>query len=330
LAATSRTMMKPDSGELHGGLRSVLDTALDAVVVMDLDGRVLGWNSHAARCFGWSADEAVGRKLSELIIPPQHRAAHERGLKLYLETGVGPVLNRHIEISALHREGRELPVELSITESTQFGGRLFIGFIRDISGRRQSAERLQRLLKELNHRVKNTLSVVLAIAHQTGRNSQDLASFQQAFSGRLETLARGHDLLVASEWKEVELAALAGQLLGADAATGRARFGGEPILLSANRVIGLVLILHELYTNAVKYGALAAPAGRIDLDWRIEDGEAVVCWRETGLSGVEKPSRQGFGHQMIATTAKADVQGNVAFEWEESGLTATLRFPVVA
>src|SRR5437870_2180784 len=122
--------------ELHAGLQSVLDTALDAVVVMNLDGRVLGWNEHAAQCFGWSADEAIGRRLSELIIPPQHRAAHERGLERYLETGVGPVLNRHIEISGLRRDGREIPVELSVTEAGQFGERLFIGFIRDISARR--------------------------------------------------------------------------------------------------------------------------------------------------------------------------------------------------
>ena len=315
-------------GEIHAGLQSVLDTALDAVIVMDIEGCVLGWNGHAQDYFGWSADEAIGHRLSELVIPPQHRDAHERGLKRYLETGVGPVLNRHIEISGLHRDGREIPVELSITEADQFGERLFIGFIRDISERREAAERQERLRGELNHRVKNMLSVVLAIAHQTGRNSPDVASFQQAFAGRLETLARGHELLVASEWKDVEISVLAEQVLGAEAAAGRAHVGGEPILLSANRVIGLVLVLHELYTNAVKYGALAAPAGRVDLDWRIEGDEAIVCWRETGVEGLGQPDRDGFGHQMIAMTARADLQGSVEFDWRSDGLLAAIRFPV--
>src|SRR5438094_75045 len=119
--------------DLHAGLRSVLDTALDAVVVMDIEGRVLAWNGRAAECFGWSVAAAVGRKLSDMIIPLRYRPAHERGLKHYLDSGVGPVLNRRIEVEALHRDGHEIPVELSITEAAQFGERLFIGFIRDIS-----------------------------------------------------------------------------------------------------------------------------------------------------------------------------------------------------
>lgn len=315
-------------GELHAGLQSVLDTALDAVIVMDLDGCVRGWNGHAAECFGWSSDEALGSRLSELIIPPQYRTRHELGLNHYLENGVGPVLNRHIEIVGLHRDGREIPVELSITEADQFGGRLFIGFIRDISERQEAKERQQRLLGELNHRVKNMLSVVLAIAHQTARNSADMQSFQEAFAGRLETLAQGHELLVASEWHDIDVAELASKLLGAEAAAGRACIGGEPILLSANRVIGLVLVLHELFTNAAKYGALAVPSGRIDLNWRVEDGQAIVCWHESGVAGIKKPSRKGFGRQMIALTAKADLEGSVDFDWRDDGLVVTIKFPV--
>lgn len=313
--------------EPHAGLQSVLDTALDAVVVMDFDGRVLAWNGHATRCFGWTADEAIGRKLSGLIIPQQHRESHERGLKHYLETGIGPVLNRHIEISGLHRDGREIPVELSITEAEQFGERQFIGFLRDISGRRDATERKQRLLREFNHRLKNLLSVVLAIAHQTARNSSDIDSFQKAFIGRIESLAQGHDLLVASDWKDVDLAALVGQVVGGEAVSGRASFSGEPVQLSASRVIGLALILHELYTNAVKYGALSVPGGRIDLDWRIEGCDVIVCWQESGLNGVRKPSNDGFGQQMIALTAKADLQGSVSVDWRSEGLLATIRFP---
>ncbi len=104
-------------GLLHAGLQTVLDTALDAVVVMGEDDRVIGWNAKAEQSFGWSADEALGAKLSELIIPPQYREAHEKGLAHYLATGEGPVLNQHIEITALHREGHEIPIELSITAS---------------------------------------------------------------------------------------------------------------------------------------------------------------------------------------------------------------------
>lgn len=298
--------------------------------VIDRHGIITGWNDCAVECFGWSGEEAIGRRLSDLIIPELLRPKHERGLARYLATGVARVLDRRVELSALHREGHEFPVELSITAYEQLGEPLFIGFIRDISERRKAAERQQRLSRELNHRVKNMLSVVQGIAHQTARSSPDIAAFTEAFTGRLETLAQGHDLLVASDWEEVELTELADQLLGADAASGRARFSGEPVRLAADQVVGLVLVLHELYTNAVKYGALALPGGRIDLDWRIESGEAIICWRESGVDGLKEPSRKGFGQKMIAMTARADLKGRVEFDWRHGGVVVTIRFPVAA
>ena len=135
-------------GLLHAGLQTVLDTALDPVVVMDTDGMVIGWNTHSENCFGWSWDEARGQRLSEMIVPVAMRGPHEAGLAHYLDTGVGPVLDKRIEVSALHREGHELPIELSVTASEQFGDKLFIGFIRDISDRKVEAERQQRILQE--------------------------------------------------------------------------------------------------------------------------------------------------------------------------------------
>lgn len=117
-------------------LTPVLETALDAVIVMGEDGVVAGWNSVAESTFGWPRDQAIGRQLSDLIIPPQHRAAHHQGLKRYLETGHGPVLNCHIEISALRSTGEEFPVELSITPTEVSGEQLFLGFLRDISERK--------------------------------------------------------------------------------------------------------------------------------------------------------------------------------------------------
>src|SRR4028119_335023 len=98
-------------GLLHAGLQSVLDTALDAVVVMDVGGLIVGWNDHAAEIFGWQPEEALGERLSELIVAPQYRAGHEAGLSHHLATGEGPVLNRRIEVTAVRRDGTEFPVE---------------------------------------------------------------------------------------------------------------------------------------------------------------------------------------------------------------------------
>jgi len=315
-------------GLLHAGLQTVLDTALDPVAVMGVDGTIIGWNDHSADCFGWSWDEARGRRLSDLIIPEQYRSAHETGLEHYLATGEGPVLDRRIEVSALHRDGREFPVELSITASEQFGDKLFIGFIRDISERKHAAERQQRILLESDHRVKNMLTVVAAIAQQTARVSPDMATFSAAFAGRLDSLARAHQLLVGKVWHDVAVSALAEQVLGADVTAGRARFGGPEILLQPGQLLGLSMILHELYTNAIKYGALCGEHGVVAVDWDLVGGEVVLVWAESGEICDPNVSSSGFGQRMIAMSVKSDLKGTIERDWRVDGLTATLRFPL--
>lgn len=317
-------------GPLHPGLQTVLDTALDAVVVMDTGGIVIGWNSCSEASFGWSSEEALGRRLSDMIIPPEHREAHENGLAHYLATGDGPVLDNRIDISALKRDGSEFPVELSITASEQFGEKLFIGFIRDISERKAEAERQQRILQESEHRVKNMLTVVQAIALQTAANSPDMECFTATFSGRLESLGRAHQLLVGKVWQDVALSALTERVLGAEVASGRARYGGPELLLKAGQVLGLSMVLHELFTNAVKYGALCTDDGQIDLDWT-SDGETIdLVWRETGCPCAPNEPGSGFGQRMIAMSVKSDLKGSIERDWRTDGLTATLRFPIEA
>ena len=318
-------------GLLHPGLQTVLDTALDSVVVMDTDGMVIGWNGHSERLFGWSWQEARDQRLSDMIIPPTLRAAHEKGLAHYLASGEGPVLDSRIEVPALHRDGSELAVELSITASEQFGDKLFIGFIRDISERKAEAERQQRILQESEHRVKNMLTVVQAIAYQTAANASDMASFTTAFSGRLESLARAHQLLVGQVWQDVAISSLADRVLGAEVAAGRARFGGPELLLKAGQVLGLSMILHELHTNAIKYGALCRDEGQIELDWDSDGATIELIWRELGTpcEAPDAPS-SGFGQRMIAMSVRSDLNGTIERDWRPDGLTATLSFPVEA
>jgi len=315
-------------GALHAGLQSVLDTALDAVVVMSLDDHIIGWNQHASDLFGWSADEAIGRRLSELIVPKSLRHAHEAGLAHFIATGEGPVLGRRIEVPALTRAGEEIPIELSVSPSDQFGERLFVGFMRDISERKEQAERQQRVLQESEHRVKNMLTVVAAIAQQTARVSPDIDSFSAAFAGRLESLARAHELLVGQVWQDVALTALVERVLGADVAAGRARFGGPEILLKPGQVLGLSMILHELYTNAVKYGALCNDEGRLSLDWSRDQDHVELVWHEVGVPCQLDGPSSGFGQRMIAMSVKSDLRGTIERDWRPDGLTAILRFPM--
>ena len=130
--------------------RLIVDNALDANVLMDRDGIVTGWNARAAAMFGWSADEAVGRKLSALIIPERFRAQHEQGLRRYVETGVGPILNKRLEISALHRAGHEFPVELAVAPLRRGDHVMFSAFIEDITASKHAQEALRQSEQHLS------------------------------------------------------------------------------------------------------------------------------------------------------------------------------------
>lgn len=129
-------------------LAPILDTVLDAVVAMDRTGVIVGWNAQAEHVFGWSAVEAEGRKLEELIVPLQHRQAHRSGLSRMLEGAEPRVLNRRIEITGLRKDGREIPVELAITQTEGSNGTIFVGFLRDISGRKNDEQTLARRASE--------------------------------------------------------------------------------------------------------------------------------------------------------------------------------------
>ena len=318
--------MNAPGGLLHAGLQSVLDTALDAVVVMGLDGRVLGWSDRATALFGWSSDEAHRHELTQLIIPKAFRTAHNQGLAHFIATGEGPVLGRRIEVNALNRAGEEFPIELSVSPTDQFGDLLFIGFMRDISERRAESERQQRILQESEHRVKNMLTIVAAIAQQTAKSTSDIAGFQAAFAGRLESLARAHELLVGQVWHDVSLTALAERVLGDEVAGGRARFGGPEVLLKPGQVLGLSMILHELFTNAVKYGALCNDDGQLWVEWTREGEEVAIRWAEVGPPCASDGPSSGYGHRMIAMSVKSDLKGTIERDWRPDGLTVVIRF----
>jgi PAS domain S-box-containing protein len=144
-----------ESQEREQRIRSILESALDAVVTMNPEGQITGWNAEAERIFGWPRQEAIGRRLSETIIPPQHREAHDRGLQRFLATGEGPLLNKRVEITALHSTGREFPVELAISFTKVGDAWTFSAFVRDISARRQAEE-----AREEANRAKNEFLIL--------------------------------------------------------------------------------------------------------------------------------------------------------------------------
>jgi diguanylate cyclase (GGDEF)-like protein/PAS domain S-box-containing protein len=143
--------------------RLILENALDAIVAMDGEGKITTWNPQAERTFGWTRAEAMGRKLAELIVPLQHRWAHKRGLERYMRTGKGKVLNRRIEITALHKSGREFPVELAISPSVGGDGVSFSAFVRDITERKKAEELLRQSEELYRDLVENVNEIIFEL-----------------------------------------------------------------------------------------------------------------------------------------------------------------------
>lgn len=498
-------------------LQSVLDTALDAVIVMAADGTIVNWNDAASTTFGWSREEATGALLSDLIIPPQFRDAHMRGLEMFMKTGVGPVLRKRIEVSALRKNGEEFPVELSISPYSAESERLFLGFVRDITTRKQTAERLARqaeqakvlyetisyaaeaksfeaalracleavqkltgwplghvylpsdsdpailipsniwfpdddaryqrmkditaktqfalseglpgrvvqtgqpvwiadvstdvrfprasvagslgiksalgfpiknggstiavvefftpvqsepdmqllftlrsigdqvgrvferrlsemklketskhqklLLRELNHRVKNMLTVVTGIASQTMRNSATMQQFNRSFLDRLNALSQAHSLLAAQNWGQTPLRNLVDQVLAPYAGTlSQVAIDGPAVNLLPKTALAMNLVLHELATNASKYGALSRPEGRLTVHWHgvaADLSRLRLTWRETGVPGVTEPAKTGFGTRLINATIKEELRGDLQLDYGGDGICWTMDFPIV-
>lgn len=177
-------------------LQPLLDTALDAVVVMRRDGSVAAWNDVASRTFGWTGAEAIGRSMGDLIIPEQHREAHSQGLERYNRTGEERVLHRRIEITARRKDGSEFPIELSITTAPAGDELVFVGFLRDITSRRETERRLERQAREAK------------LLFDVTRLAADTASFEEALRACLEAICHltgwpvGHALVLEREGAE--------------------------------------------------------------------------------------------------------------------------------
>jgi two-component sensor histidine kinase len=200
----------------------------------------------------------------------------------------------------------------------------------EIAQRRQAQEQQQFLMRELNHRVKNTLATVQSLVTQTmiGRPSPE--AFAEALDGRLSALAKVHSLLTESRWQGATLA----DLVAAETApyhsqeADNLRMRGEPVLLRPQAALALSLALHELATNAAKYGALSVPGGRIDVSWWREDALLIIDWAESGGPAVQPPSHRGFGSKLIERSVAHELEGVSRMEFHPAGLRCELKIPL--
>jgi PAS domain S-box-containing protein len=208
-----------------------------------------------------------------------------------------------------------------------------VGVLLDISELKAAEQRQRLLFDELNHRVKNTLSIVQSLAQQTLRSRPDPRDFASAFESRLQSLARAHDLLTRESWRGASLTEIVTAALAPFLDEGRdIRIDGVDVTIAAATTITLSLMLHELATNAAKYGALSVPQGRMSISWKVErvDRSAKVDlqWQEDAGPPVAPPTRKGFGSRLLAASA-VQLDAQLDIDYAPSGLRCRLRFTVV-
>ncbi len=210
----------------------------------------------------------------------------------------------------------------------------FVGASVDITDRRLAEDRQRLLMEELAHRVKNTLTVVQAIVMQTLRGSGASAEARETLATRLLALSRAHDLLLQGSWSEASLQAVVESTatLHAHGEAGRFRTLGPDIMLGSRSAMSLALVLHELGTNAVKYGALSVPEGQVLILWETVEVEGEAClrfrWEEVGGPIVVAPARQGFGTRLIERSFGQGLGARIALDYAQTGVCFSLEAPM--
>lgn len=299
-------------------LASIVASSNDAILSIDLDMTITNWNASAEKLYGYTHDEAIGR--SVLMLVPEDRREEEP--EILRKISAGETIHLY-ETQRLRKDGRLVDVQLSVSPIYDSTGKA-IGaskISQDITARKD-AERLQGvLIGELNHRVKNVFATVMAISRQTldrdGSGREEVASF----NARLLSMAHAHDLLTHSDWQRADLTALVKQILEPYDSQ-RFEIDGCPVLLPQKAVVSFSLAIHELATNAAKYGALSVPEGLISISWRFNEATARLHFRWVERNGplVEPPTRTGFGTRLVEKLLAAELNGRSTIDYDPAGI----------
>lgn len=309
-------------------LQAHSDNSPLAIVEVDQDFRLVSWSNSAERMFGWTAQEVVGKRMGDFAwVHPDGKeafAAFVDDLRDARPVDGVPCYK------TFRKDGEVLDCEWYGSALRDEKGRLTsVNWqILDVTERARAAETQRLLIGELNHRVKNTLATVQAIATQTLRHTASPADFSKAFMGRIQALARAHSLLSNATWRGAGLAELVQnqlQLGLIDAA--RLSISGPCVDFPPDIALHLALVLHELATNAHKYGAFSLPGGRVQLDWTLRGCDLEIIWRETGVLNLTTPTHSGFGTTLIGRSLKA-MNGSAQVAYEDDGICWRLSLPM--
>jgi PAS domain S-box-containing protein len=347
---TYATLLGPVIDRLHKvrtlhsqeeSFRLIVENTLDyAIFLTDAEDRITEWPPGAEAVFGWTADEIKGQYSAILFTPEDREVGEDRKeIETARREGFAPNVRWH-----LHKDGSQVFIDGSVRPLRESNGEVrgFLKIGQDVTERRRAEESLREserqaklLLAELQHRVRNTLAVIRSIARRTAQTSESVEDYAMHLDGRIDAFARVQAAVTRTPHTGLDLANLvADTLLSVGAQEGeRVRhIEGPNVRLQAKAAETVALAIHELATNAVKYGALSAEQGGIAVEWSIEEApeqpRLVLRWIETGvkLSG-ETPTRRGFGTELIERTLAYDLGGKASLDFTPDGLHCTISLP---
>ncbi len=306
-------------------LAAIIESSDDAIVGKDLDGIITSWNGGAERIFGYLAEEIIGKPIM-LLIPPDHRKAEEaimerirRGQRV-----------EHYQTVRQRKHGSLIDISLTVSPVRNAQG-IVIGaskIARDITEHKRNEAQIVNLAREAEHRTKNILATVLATVRLSNADTSD--DLKQLIEGRIDALAKVHTLFVESRWAGAELHRLATQELLAYSGgkEGRVRIEGPVVMLEPITAQTTAISLHELATNAAKYGSLSAAGGHVEISWSLTaDGRLSLRWIELGGPTATPPTHRGFGTRVMENMI-GQLRGEVRFDWRDEGLSCEIALPL--
>ena len=322
-------------GERH--LRDLLEALPAAVYTTDAEGRITFFNRAAV--------EMAGRKPQQgdkwcvtwrLFNPDGTPLPHDECPMAIALKEDRPV--RGAEAIAERPDGSRVPFIPYPTPLHDADGKLVgaINMLVDITERKQAENRQKTLIDELNHRVKNTLATVQSLAAQTVRHADSAEDLYERLEARLLALSRAHDLLTRRHWEDAPLDCLVREILAPidDGGLGRVNIEGASVSVSTRQALNLTMVLNELATNAVKYGALSVDEGKVGVKWSIEQQAdcsfLVLDWRESDGPSVIPPTRRGLGSRLMERCIERDLGGDLDLAFLPEGLTCRISIPFAA
>ena len=321
----------------HSALNvDVLALVADSVICTDEDGRILVFNQAAEQSFGYKASEVIGQ-LVEVLLPHSDRLAHVRQVRSFAfgEGDAHRLMGHRREVRGRRKNGEEFPAEAMVLRQTVDGRTILTVVHRDISERKELEELRATLGRELDHRMRNLLSVVNSLISLSAASAVTVEDFKESLTGRMRALTATQAVLLGKQ----QSASLR-QLFLAELAQYRTRNGANvvikvpPVAVGAKAAQMLALVIHELATNSAKYGALGSAGGRLSVTAAFntegDKGQLVITWREAGGPPVKPPKRQGFGTRLIEQVAARTLRADVAMDYRPEGLVCRMTLPRAA